>query len=97
MSKNFITYILSVLAGIFCFLFVLNWVLDEYGYMGAILLPLILVSIFLMNFSSIYYFFPYLLSPVSLAHETVLQILFFKNFIAIHLLKLIINFPDLLH
>jgi len=48
MSKNFITYILSVLAGIFCFLFVLNWVLDEYGYMGAIFLPLILVSIFLI-------------------------------------------------
>ena len=26
----------------------LNWVLDEYGYIGAILLPLILVSIFLI-------------------------------------------------
>ncbi len=47
MTKNFITYLLSVIAGIICFLFVLNWVLDEYGYMGAILLPLILVSIFL--------------------------------------------------
>jgi hypothetical protein len=48
MKKNFITYLLSVLAGIICFLFLLNWVLDEYGYMGAILLPLILVSIFLI-------------------------------------------------
>ena len=48
MTKNFITYLLSVLAGIVCFLFILNWVLDEYGYIGAILLPLILVSIFLI-------------------------------------------------
>ena len=49
MTKNFITYLLSVLAGIACFLFLLNWVLDEYGYIGAILLPLVLVSIFLIN------------------------------------------------
>ena len=48
MTKNFIAYLLSVLAGIICFLFILNWVLDEYGYIGAILLPLILVSIFLI-------------------------------------------------
>ena len=48
MTKNFITYLLSVLAGIACFLFLLNWVLDEYGYIGAIFLPLILVSIFLI-------------------------------------------------
>jgi len=48
MRNNFIIYLLSVLAGIACFLFLLNWVLDEYGYMGAIFLPLILVSIFLV-------------------------------------------------
>ena len=48
MTKNFITYLLSVLAGIACFLFILDWVLDEYGYIGAIFLPLILVSIFLL-------------------------------------------------
>ncbi len=48
MQKNTLLLFFGILVGIGAFLFVLSWVVDYYGYMGAFLLPIIVVTIYLL-------------------------------------------------
>lgn len=48
MQKNTLLLLLGIVVGIGAFLFVLSWVVDYYGYIGAFLLPLIVVTVYLL-------------------------------------------------